>query len=479
MKVNFLCRDSILAAPLVIEIARVLDLAKQRGDGGIQEQLGIFFKAPMTAAGRREEHSFPVQQSNLLELAERRLMDGVRQPRRGARSLTPLAAELGDLKRTARRIARPTAWRVPRVPPSLGPPGCWRGEPADQVALGTTADAHRRHPVGRDRPCHAGSRPGSPDPAAGAATAASTRWRGQSWRLGCGTRCAAALGEPEASHACRRRPFRRGADPPAACRRHLPRQAAAWCWSRRRAMATIAWWSPWLGTVVLAGLYGADPATVFLAGHGASPAQRHCCRIAGSPARCCSGTELAPLMRRLFDRELATLAPLSLAPRGARRAGGDRQRRLAGGPRLQRRRRDRPGAADEALPPGRGLHRGPGAGRPRSSCMRGRCRRSTTPVLAGRRAAVMLRSPVTAADAWSAAGPRAGRARRALAGGGRHRLFARRPAARWPPPRLARAGCRRMWRPRWCCCSATRMAGRAPRRPPRTPAAKRCAGGMR
>jgi myo-inositol-1-phosphate synthase len=66
MKVNFLCRDSILAAPLVIEIARVLDLAKQRGDGGIQEQLGIFFKAPMTPAGKREEHSFPVQERNLL-----------------------------------------------------------------------------------------------------------------------------------------------------------------------------------------------------------------------------------------------------------------------------------------------------------------------------------------------------------------------------------------------------------------------------
>jgi myo-inositol-1-phosphate synthase len=67
IKVNFLCRDSILAAPLVIEIARVLDLAKQRGQGGIQEQLGIFFKAPMTPAGRREEHSFPVQERNLLD----------------------------------------------------------------------------------------------------------------------------------------------------------------------------------------------------------------------------------------------------------------------------------------------------------------------------------------------------------------------------------------------------------------------------
>jgi len=67
MKVNFLCRDSILAAPLVIEIARVLDLARQRGRGGIQEQMGIFFKAPMTPAGRREEHSFPVQERVLLD----------------------------------------------------------------------------------------------------------------------------------------------------------------------------------------------------------------------------------------------------------------------------------------------------------------------------------------------------------------------------------------------------------------------------
>ncbi len=67
MKVNFLCRDSILAAPLVIEIARVLDLAKQRGRGGIQEQLGIFFKAPMTPAGKCQEHAFAVQEHNLLD----------------------------------------------------------------------------------------------------------------------------------------------------------------------------------------------------------------------------------------------------------------------------------------------------------------------------------------------------------------------------------------------------------------------------
>ena len=67
IKLNFLCRDSILAAPLVIEIARVLDLARRRGHGGIQEQLGLFFKAPMTPAGQREEHSFPVQQQVLLD----------------------------------------------------------------------------------------------------------------------------------------------------------------------------------------------------------------------------------------------------------------------------------------------------------------------------------------------------------------------------------------------------------------------------
>ena len=48
LKVNFLCKDSILAAPLAIEIARCLDLAKQRNEKGVLEELGIFFKFPMT-----------------------------------------------------------------------------------------------------------------------------------------------------------------------------------------------------------------------------------------------------------------------------------------------------------------------------------------------------------------------------------------------------------------------------------------------
>ena len=65
IKVDFLCRDSILAAPLVIEIARVLDLAHQRGEGGIAEQLGLFFKAPMTPHGRAPEHAFAIQDRRL------------------------------------------------------------------------------------------------------------------------------------------------------------------------------------------------------------------------------------------------------------------------------------------------------------------------------------------------------------------------------------------------------------------------------
>lgn len=67
IKVNFLCKDSILAAPLAIEIARVLGLAKKRGDGGVQEQLSIFFKAPMVANGHGPEHAFHTQEKMLLD----------------------------------------------------------------------------------------------------------------------------------------------------------------------------------------------------------------------------------------------------------------------------------------------------------------------------------------------------------------------------------------------------------------------------
>ncbi|NNE66701.1 MAG: inositol-3-phosphate synthase [Pyrinomonadaceae bacterium] len=64
LKVNFLCKDSILAAPLAIEIARCLEFAKRRGEGGVQEQLSVFFKLPMTKAGE-PEHAFHRQEAML------------------------------------------------------------------------------------------------------------------------------------------------------------------------------------------------------------------------------------------------------------------------------------------------------------------------------------------------------------------------------------------------------------------------------
>ncbi|WP_426954655.1 inositol-3-phosphate synthase [Muricoccus radiodurans] len=67
IKVNFLCKDSVLAAPLAIEIARVLDLAQQRGEGGVQEQLSLFFKAPMVANGHAPEHAFHAQERILMD----------------------------------------------------------------------------------------------------------------------------------------------------------------------------------------------------------------------------------------------------------------------------------------------------------------------------------------------------------------------------------------------------------------------------
>ena len=65
LKLNFLCKDSILAAPLAIEIARCLDLAAKRGDGGVREELSLFFKLPQTANGKAPVHGFAQQQAML------------------------------------------------------------------------------------------------------------------------------------------------------------------------------------------------------------------------------------------------------------------------------------------------------------------------------------------------------------------------------------------------------------------------------
>jgi myo-inositol-1-phosphate synthase len=61
IKVDFLCRDSILAAPLVLDLAIFLDLASRAGMSGIQEWLSFYFKSPMTAPGLYPEHDIFIQ----------------------------------------------------------------------------------------------------------------------------------------------------------------------------------------------------------------------------------------------------------------------------------------------------------------------------------------------------------------------------------------------------------------------------------
>jgi myo-inositol-1-phosphate synthase len=61
LKINFLCRDSILAAPIVLDVALFLDLAKRAGMQGIQEWLSFYFKSPMHAEGLYPEHDLFIQ----------------------------------------------------------------------------------------------------------------------------------------------------------------------------------------------------------------------------------------------------------------------------------------------------------------------------------------------------------------------------------------------------------------------------------
>jgi myo-inositol-1-phosphate synthase len=61
LKINFLCRDSILAAPIVLDLVLFLDLAKRAGMSGIQEWLSFYFKSPMHAPELYPEHDLFIQ----------------------------------------------------------------------------------------------------------------------------------------------------------------------------------------------------------------------------------------------------------------------------------------------------------------------------------------------------------------------------------------------------------------------------------
>ena len=65
IKIDFLCRDSILAAPIVLDLALFMDLAQRAGLKGTQEWLSVYFKAPMTAPGLYPEHDIFIQHTKL------------------------------------------------------------------------------------------------------------------------------------------------------------------------------------------------------------------------------------------------------------------------------------------------------------------------------------------------------------------------------------------------------------------------------
>jgi myo-inositol-1-phosphate synthase len=65
IKVDFLCRDSILAAPIVLDLALFFDLAKRAGMRGIQEWLSFYFKSPMCAKELYPEHDLFIQSMKL------------------------------------------------------------------------------------------------------------------------------------------------------------------------------------------------------------------------------------------------------------------------------------------------------------------------------------------------------------------------------------------------------------------------------
>lgn len=73
IKINFLCRDSILAAPIVLDLAIFLDLAQRAGMSGIQEWLSFYFKAPQTLPGLEPIHDI-FKQLHKLENTLRYLM---------------------------------------------------------------------------------------------------------------------------------------------------------------------------------------------------------------------------------------------------------------------------------------------------------------------------------------------------------------------------------------------------------------------
>ena len=65
LKINFLCRDSILAAPLVLDLALFMDLAARKDESGVQEWLSFFYKSPQSNSSLTPDHNLFTQETIL------------------------------------------------------------------------------------------------------------------------------------------------------------------------------------------------------------------------------------------------------------------------------------------------------------------------------------------------------------------------------------------------------------------------------
>jgi myo-inositol-1-phosphate synthase len=101
IKIDFLCRDSILAAPLVLDLVLLADLAQRAGNTGIQDWLSFYFKAPMPHPGESAVHNLFLQMRMLKN--ELRRMAGV------ALVATPSSPSLEEFEEEFEQLAAPAA----------------------------------------------------------------------------------------------------------------------------------------------------------------------------------------------------------------------------------------------------------------------------------------------------------------------------------------------------------------------------------
>jgi myo-inositol-1-phosphate synthase len=101
IKINFLCRDSILAAPLVLDLALLADLAMRTGHAGIQDWLSFYFKAPMQQPGQSAVHN--------LFLQMRMLKNELRRIRGVAPVAAPALPTIEEIEEEFEQVAAPAA----------------------------------------------------------------------------------------------------------------------------------------------------------------------------------------------------------------------------------------------------------------------------------------------------------------------------------------------------------------------------------